>query len=66
MIHDWRNDCANFTLISAKSFEALPTPWGTQMWAQTENNGRIKSQGMFPGLQHFKGVEGHARTPRWD
>jgi hypothetical protein len=29
-----------------------------------ENNGRIRSWGMFFGLQHF-GVEGHARAPGW-
>jgi hypothetical protein len=25
------------------------------MWVQTENNGRVKSRGTFPGLQHFGG-----------
>jgi hypothetical protein len=36
------------------------------MRVQTENSGRIRSRGTLPGSQHFRGVEGHARAPRWD
>jgi hypothetical protein len=28
--------------------DTLPTPWGTQMWVQIENNRRVKSQGTLP------------------
>jgi hypothetical protein len=38
----------------------------TQMWVQTENNGRVGSQGTLLGSQHFEGVEGRAGAPRWD
>jgi hypothetical protein len=27
--------------------DVLPTPWGIQMWIQTENNGRVRSRGML-------------------
>ncbi len=30
-------------------------PWQTQMWVWSENNGRVKSQGMLLGSQHFGG-----------
>jgi len=46
--------------------DALPTPWGTQMWVQTKNNERVKSRGAFSGSQHFGGVEGCARALGWD
>jgi hypothetical protein len=51
---------------SSSNSDVLPTPWGTQMWVQIENNKRVKSQGTLPGSQHFTGVEGHARVPGWD
>jgi hypothetical protein len=37
------------------SFDALPIPWGTQMWVQLEDNGRERSRGMLPTSQHFDG-----------
>jgi hypothetical protein len=44
-------------ILCWKSFKnwinALLTPWGTQMWVQTENNKRVRSQGTFPNSQHF-------------
>jgi hypothetical protein len=30
-----------------------------------ENNRRIRSWGMLPGLQHFGGVEGHVKASIW-
>jgi hypothetical protein len=35
--------------------DTLPTPWGTQMWVQTENNESVRSRGTLPGLEHFGG-----------
>jgi len=46
--------------------DTFPTPWGTQMWIQTKNNGRVRSQGMLHGLQHFGRVEGRAKALGWD
>jgi len=31
-----------------------------------KNNERTRSWGMFPGLQHFGGVEGRVGAPGWD
>ncbi len=39
---------------------------GLKCESQTENSGRVKSRGTLPGLQHFGGVEGRARTSGWD
>jgi len=39
---------------------------GFKYESQTENIGRIRSQGMFLGSQHFEGVEGRAGAPGWD
>jgi hypothetical protein len=38
-------------------FDALPTPWRTQMWVQMKGSGR-KSQDAFPSSQHFEGLRG--------
>jgi len=34
--------------------------------SQVENNGRTRSWGMFPNLQHFEGVEGRAKALGWN
>ncbi len=39
---------------------------GLKCESQTENSGRTRSWGTLPGLQHYKGVEGHAGAPGWD
>ncbi len=39
---------------------------GLKCESKRENNGRAKSRGTLPSSQHFRGVEGHARAPRWD
>ncbi len=39
---------------------------GLKCESQIENNGRVRSRGMLPGLQHFGGVEGRARALGWD
>ncbi len=60
-----RNHLLNWGSIHGV-YDAFPTPWGTQMWVQIENNERAKNQGMLLGSQHFRGVEGHARASGWD
>jgi len=39
---------------------------GLKCESQAENNERARSQGTLPGSQHFGGVEGRVRVPRWD
>jgi len=39
---------------------------GLKCESQTENNGRARSRGTFPGSQHFGQVEGCAGAPGWD
>ncbi len=39
---------------------------GPKCESQTEDNGKARSQGTFPGSQHFRRVEGHAGALRWD
>jgi len=39
---------------------------GFKCESQTENNGRVRSQGTLLGSQHFRGVKGHAGAPGWD
>jgi hypothetical protein len=34
--------------------------------SQTEDIERVRSRGTLHGSQHFGGVEGRARAPRWD
>jgi hypothetical protein len=43
-------DHANYTFD-----DALPTPWGTQMWVQVEKKEKRRSRGTLPGSQHFEG-----------
>jgi hypothetical protein len=37
---------------------------GLQCESQTENSKRVRSQGMLPGSQHYRGVEGHVEAPK--
>ncbi len=39
---------------------------GIKCESQIENSRRVRSQGTFPGSQHFRGVEGRAGALRWD
>jgi hypothetical protein len=39
---------------------------GFKCESQIENIGRVRSQGTFPGSQHFGGVKGRAGAPKWD
>jgi hypothetical protein len=39
---------------------------GLKCESQIGNNERVRSQGMLPGSQHFKRVEGHAGASGWD
>jgi len=39
---------------------------GLKCESQTENNERVRTRGMLPGLQHFRGVEGRVEALRWD
>jgi hypothetical protein len=39
---------------------------GFKCESQTENSGNTRSPGTLLGLQHYRGVEGHAGAPRWD
>jgi hypothetical protein len=41
--------------LSKPMVEAIPTPWGIQMWIWIGNNGTIRSRNMLLGLQHSKG-----------
>jgi hypothetical protein len=45
--------------------DALPTPWGTQMWIPNRKQRKSKSQGMLPGSQHFWRVKGRAGASGW-
>jgi hypothetical protein len=41
---------SDITILVIKDDDMLPTPWGTQMWIQTENNERARSRGTLLGL----------------
>jgi hypothetical protein len=53
-------------LLLNRLINALPTPLGTQMWIQIENNERVKNWGTFLSSQHFGGVEGRVGALGWD
>jgi hypothetical protein len=36
-------------------YDALPTPWRTQMWVQVEDNEKGSNRSTLPSLQHFEG-----------
>jgi hypothetical protein len=36
-------------------YDALPTPWRTQMWVQVKDNGRRRSRDALPSSQHLRG-----------
>ncbi len=59
-------DYIAYVVVGIKFGDALPTPWRTQMWVQTENNGKVRSRGILLSSQHFGGVEGRAGAPEWD
>ncbi len=36
------------------TFDALPTPWRTQMWVQVKDSGRRRSRDALPSSQHLR------------